>query len=90
MDQQYRGISFCKWTDLSKASKKERRLVIKASGFHETAWGGRSVVIGDDMPAEEWKNSITSALDDYPSPVCIMQEFMKPVSFSHPIFFQRL
>ena len=80
------GNKLCKWTDLSKASKKERRLVIKASGFHETAWGGRSVVIGDDMSAEEWGNSIISALDDYPSPVCIMQEFMKPVSFSHPIF----
>ena len=67
------GNKLCKWTELSKASKKERRLVIKASGFHETAWGGRSVVIGDDMSAEEWKNSIISALDDYPSPVCIMQ-----------------
>ena len=35
------------WMELAKASKKERALVIKASGFHETAWG-RSVVIGDD------------------------------------------
>ena len=43
------GRKLTQWTDLSKASKKDKRLVIKASGFHETAWGSRSVVIGDDV-----------------------------------------
>ena len=64
-----------KWTDLSKASKKERRLVIKASGFHETAWGSRSVVIGDDVSGEEWGEKISEALNYYPSPVFVIQEF---------------
>ena len=31
------------WKELGEASKKERSLIIKASGFHETAWGARSV-----------------------------------------------
>ncbi len=80
------GRKLTKWTDLSKATKSERRLVIKASGFHETAWGSRSVVIGDDVSGEEWGKKISEALNYYPSPVFVIQEFLKPRSFTHPVF----
>ena len=80
------GRKLTRWTDLSKASKKDRRLVIKASGFHETAWGSRSVVIGDDVSGEEWGEKISEALNHFPSPVFIIQEFMKPRTFMHPVF----
>ena len=80
------GRKLTQWTDLSKASKKERGLVIKASGFHETAWGSRSVVIGDDVSGDEWSKSISNALSHHPSPIFVIQEFMKPRSFTHPIF----
>ena len=80
------GRKLTQWSDLSKASKKDKRLVIKASGFHETAWGSRSVVIGDDASGEEWSKKISEALNHYPSPVSVIQEFMKPRTFVHPVF----
>ena len=80
------GRKLTQWSDLSKASKRDRRLVIKASGFHETAWGSRSVVIGDDASGEEWSKKILEALNHYPSPVSVIQEFMKPRTFTHPVF----
>ena len=39
----------------SSATQKERDLIIKISGFHETAWGARSVVLGSDCSREEWQ-----------------------------------
>lgn len=80
------GRKLTQWSDLSKASKKDKKLVIKASGFHETAWGSRSVVIGDDASGEEWSKKISEALNYYPSPVCVIQEFMKPRTFTHTVF----
>ena len=44
------------WMELAKASKKERALVIKASGFHDDRLGARSVVVGDErFPAMNGK-----------------------------------
>jgi hypothetical protein len=74
------------WIDLVKVSKKERALVIKASGFHETAWGARSVVVGDDVSLEEWTIALQSVLNSYPTPISILQEFKKPVRLEHPVF----
>ena len=81
-----RGKKLSSWMDLAKASKKERSLVLKASGFHETAWGARSVVIGDDVSAEEWSTALQSAVSSYPNPISIIQEFRKPVRLEHPVF----
>ena len=74
------------WMDLAKVSKKERALVIKASGFHETAWGSRSVVVGDDVSLAEWTIALQSVLNSYPNPITILQEFKKPVRLEHPVF----
>ena len=43
-------------------------------------------VIGDDVSSGEWAATILNALNHYPSPICIIQEFMKPRSFTHPVF----
>ena len=74
------------WSELGRASKKERSLVIKASGFHETAWGARSVVIGDDVSGDEWEQSLSTALKSSPSPISVLQEFHKPVLLEHSVF----
>ena len=74
------------WMELAKASRKERALVIKASGFHETAWGARSVVIGDDVSSDQWTSALTSALNSFPEPLCVLQEFSKPARLEHPVF----
>lgn len=74
------------WRGLSAASKKERSLVLKASGFHETAWGARSVVVGEDVSAEEWSGAIEQSLKHFPNPITILQEFKKPVTMTHPVY----
>ena len=84
-----RGEPLGNWMDLAKASKKERSLVIKASGFHETAWGARSVVIGDDISGEEWEESLRTALESFASPLSVLQDFHKPVLFEHRVFRNR-
>jgi hypothetical protein len=74
------------WMDLAGASKKERSLVLKASGFHETAWGARSVVIGEDVSTEEWRAALSDALQQFPNPLSILQQFRKPVSMESPVY----
>lgn len=50
------------WRDLAGASQKERDLIIKISGYHETAWGARSVVLGSDCSREEWQAGVENAI----------------------------
>ena len=80
------GLPISNWMDLSESSKKERSLVVKASGFHETAWGARSVVVGDDVSTADWKRAIQEALNSFPRPLSILQEFHKPEQCEHPVF----
>ena len=74
------------WKELGEASKKERSLIIKASGFHETAWGARSVVVGEDVSSDDWTQAVEDALAHFPNPVSILQEFKKPVTMNHPVY----
>jgi len=80
------GKQITSWRDLASATKKERNLVIKASGFHETAWGARSVVIGSDVSGEDWAAAIDKALDAFPNPVHVLQEYRKPALLGHPVY----
>ncbi len=74
------------WRDLAGASQKERDLIIKISGFHETAWGARSVVLGSDCSREEWQEGIEQALQLAPTNLHILQEYRKPRRVSHPVY----
>ena len=56
------GRTLASWQDLVSATQKERDLIIKISGFHETAWGARSVVLGSDCSREEWQQGVERAL----------------------------
>ncbi|MFP6887236.1 MAG: hypothetical protein VB997_06715 [Opitutales bacterium] len=80
------GKQITSWRDLASATKKERNLVIKASGFHESAWGARSVVMGSDVSSADWAAAIDHALDAFPSPVHVLQEYRKPARLQHPIY----
>ena len=55
------------WRDLIGASQKERDLILKISGYHETAWGARSVVLGSDSSREEWQEGVDRAIALYPA-----------------------
>ena len=74
------------WTELAEASQRERNLIIKASGFHETAWGARSVTLGSDVSREEWLEAIERALDPENDTFHVMQEYHKPSRLSHPVY----
>ncbi|HET7536961.1 MAG TPA: hypothetical protein VFJ90_10935 [Candidatus Didemnitutus sp.] len=74
------------WRDLAGASQKERDLIIKISGFHETAWGARSVVLGSDCSREEWQAGVEQALALAPTNLHVLQEYRKPKRVSHPVY----
>ncbi|HLG23211.1 MAG TPA: hypothetical protein VI382_10370 [Candidatus Manganitrophaceae bacterium] len=62
---------------LGEATQKERRWVIKPSGFSELAWGSRGVAVGHDLPEEAWRAVIDRALESFPTTPYILQKFRK-------------
>lgn len=80
------GRALKDWRDLIGASQKERDLIIKISGFHETAWGARSVVLGSDCSREEWQQGVEQALRLAPSNLHVLQEYRKPKRVSHDLY----
>ena len=80
------GRPLGRWEDLSGASQKERDLIIKISGYHATAWGARSVVLGSDCARQAWERGISAALALAPSNLHIMQTYRKPRRLEHPVF----
>src|SRR5690606_32706051 len=80
------GRPLADWAQLAEASKKERELILKISGFHETAWGARSVVFGADCSREEWQAGVEIALNDAPRNLHVLQEFAKPRRLTHRLY----
>lgn len=80
------GRALTDWRQLANASQKERDLIIKISGFHETAWGARSVVLGSDCSREEWQGGIDLAIADAPTNLHVLQEYKKPVRVKHRVY----
>ncbi|MDB4408917.1 hypothetical protein N9165_02525, partial [Akkermansiaceae bacterium] len=74
------------WNDVAVFSQKLRRLVLKVSGFNELAWGSRGVMMGHDMPSEEWSEAVTKAQADFTSQPWVMQEFAEARLVEHPYF----
>lgn len=74
------------WEQIAALSQKNRRLVLKISGFDPTAWGARSVVIGHDEAAESWRHALQHALEQFPRKPWIMQEFREASIIEHPYF----
>lgn len=76
------------WSEVGEFSQKERQLVLKISGFHETAWGSRGVFIGHDMPSAEWIERLRSALAQSDEQPWLMQEFQEGRRFEHPVYME--
>lgn len=74
------------WREVAEFSQKQRELVVKISGFSELAWGSKSVAIGHDMPKDDWKQTIDTALEQYGSQPWLMQEFKPGRVVEHPYF----
>ncbi|MBI5378983.1 MAG: hypothetical protein HZA23_02375 [Nitrospirae bacterium] len=71
----HRGLPVRDWHALAQATQKERRYVIKPSGFSPYAWGGRGVVVGHDVSAVRWAEAIRQALDRFSHTPHILQPF---------------
>lgn len=82
------GRPIYRWEQLGEASQKERNLVMKLSGFHENAWGARSVLYGSDASREEWIDGINEAMEGAGENLYLLQEYRKPARLKHPVFNQ--
>lgn len=80
------GRAITQWMDLADASQKERSLILKLSGFHENAWGARSVLFGSDASREEWSDGLTEAVETADQGLHILQVYRKPARLSHPVY----
>ncbi|HEY2341825.1 MAG TPA: hypothetical protein VGH90_02290 [Chthoniobacteraceae bacterium] len=80
------GLEINDWSELAGFGQKHRELILKISGFHETAWGSRSVVLGSDMPQTDWRASVEKALGDFSHHPHILQRFHKSRVLEHPYF----
>lgn len=74
------------WQEVAEFSQKERQLVLKISGFHETAWGSRGVHIGHDLSKQEWGAQLEHALEEFSQQPWMMQEFRESQVIEHPVF----
>lgn len=74
------------WSEVAGFSQKQRELVLKRSGFHEEAWGARSVVIGHDVPQADWAASLRQAQSDFTTSPWVLQEFKRARVVEHPYF----
>jgi hypothetical protein len=80
------GRALNDWRELAGASQKERDLIIKISGYHETAWGARSVILGSDCSREEWQQGVERALELAPANLHILQIYRKPRRIDHAVY----
>lgn len=83
------GKPISRWEELIKAGKKDRNLIIKISGFHETAWGAKSITLGSDSSSQDWGEAINNALDMSKSSLHILQVYIKPKRLNHPVYDNR-
>ena len=80
------GLDINSWDDMADFSQKERQLVLKRSGFHQDAWGSRSVVIGHDVSQMEWSAAVTQAQSDFAESPWVLQQFHAARIVEHPYF----
>jgi hypothetical protein len=74
------------WEEVADFSQKERQLVLKISGFHESAWGSKGVFVGHDMPRAEWRERLMFALEQSEEQPWVMQEYHEARRFEHPVY----
>ena len=66
------------WNQLKSLSQRERDLILKASGFAETAWGARSVSLGSDLSVGDWSAAVDAAIRSFPRTPFVLQRYHKP------------
>ncbi len=77
------------WEELGEASQKERDYILKISGFHEEAWGARSVLYGGDTSRGRWREGLQEACARSDRNPYILQEYRKPKRLRHSLYWPR-
>lgn len=80
------GRPMSDWRELGGASQKERDLILKISGYHETAWGARSVVLGSDCSRDQWQQAVERAVESASSNLYVLQTYRKPRRTEHSVY----
>lgn len=73
-------LNLTDWRQLAGLSQRERHLLLKVSGFSETAWGARGVYLGSDLSGQEWNEAVTRAIRSFEQSPFILQRYHKPRS----------
>jgi len=63
------------WDEVAHLSQKQRSLILKISGFSETAWGSRGVIVAQDVSQVQWQTELYRALGEFGSHPHILQQF---------------
>lgn len=71
-------IDLTDWHQLKSLSQSERELILKVSGFAETAWGARGVYLGSDLPIPDWSAAVDLALREFERSPFVLQRYYKP------------
>lgn len=71
----WKGLPIRDWREIAEGTQKERRFVMKPSGFSPLAWGSRGVKIGHDMSSEDWTAAVDEALASFDSSPYVLQPF---------------
>lgn len=74
----YPELGLTDWRQLKSLSQKDRRLILKISGFAPEAWGARGVHLGSDLSAEDWGRVVEQAIHLFGQNPYILQRFTKP------------
>jgi hypothetical protein len=71
----WKGRRIRDWRAICDGTQKERRFVLKPSGFSPLAWGSRGVKVGHDMSADQWSGAVEQALASFDSSPYVIQAF---------------
>lgn len=74
----YPELNLTDWRQLKELSQRDRDLILKISGYAETAWGARGVSLGSDLSAADWSAAVDEALAAWPRSPYILQRYHRP------------
>lgn len=74
----YPELNLTNWQQLKELSQRDRELILKISGYSETAWGARGVSLGSDLSAADWSAAVDAALAAWPRSPHLLQRYHRP------------
>lgn len=74
---QWKGGPIRDWREIMEGTQRDRRMVLKPSGFSPLAWGSRGVKVGHDMPESEWAGTVDEALLSFDKSPYVLQPFLE-------------